>query len=157
MVLEFTSEQMQNPKMFRESFKKICPDPGSDRDLQLTSLCWSLACSYQTLLNIIQHLQEEENASGSDPTLVTGTVASPTPTKGTAAEARSSPMPGSGTLTQKPKQWVQKSSYLVREETSTNEGQEEKVDEAVSRAIMEEEEAEINNAVTTRSLSLGEL
>lgn len=137
--------------MLRECFKKICPDPGNDRDLQLTSLCWSLACIYQTLLNSIQHLQEEDNASGSDPTPVTGTVASPTPTKNTAAEPRNPPMPVSVTLTQKPKQWMQKSAYLVREETSTNEGQEEELDEAVYTEAgpswkQEEEEAEINNA-----------
>lgn len=51
-----------------------------------SSLCWGLACAHQTLFStfsfFIQHLQEEENASESDPPLVTIPAAHPTPTTG---------------------------------------------------------------------------
>lgn len=70
-----------------ECFIKVCPDPGNARDLQLAALCWGLAHAYQRVNNIIQHPQEEENASGSDPTLVTDAAANPTPATGPAAPA----------------------------------------------------------------------
>lgn len=41
------------------------------------ALCWSLACTYQTLFNNIQHLQKEENTRGSDPTSATDPAAEP--------------------------------------------------------------------------------
>lgn len=67
-------KQMTNPKKMLKCFKKICPDLGNGRDLQLTAQCWHLR-----LLNTIQHLQEEENASGSDLTPATGPGATPAP------------------------------------------------------------------------------
>lgn len=62
MGLEIAPEQLQNPKILTECFKKICPDPGNANDLPL-ALRWGLACTYQTLLNTIQHLRKEENDS----------------------------------------------------------------------------------------------
>lgn len=165
MVLEFTPEQQWSPKKAIECFIKVCPDPGNARDLQLAALCWGLAHAYQRVNNIIQHPQEEENASGSDPTLVTDAAANPTPATGPAAPAApktgataepvSSPILVSITPTFKKKQWMQKSAHLVREETPTKKGKEEETDkagysEAGTSREQEEEGAElINKAVTT--------
>lgn len=42
----------------------------------LIILCWGLACTYRrALFNSIQHLQDEENASGADPAPVTDAAA----------------------------------------------------------------------------------
>lgn len=39
--LEFAPYQMQNPKKLTECFKKVCPDPGNMKELELTALCWA--------------------------------------------------------------------------------------------------------------------
>lgn len=75
--LEFAPYQMQNPKKLTECFKKVCPDPGNMKELELTALCWGLACAYQTLLSTVLYPQKEENASGSVPAPAAGHVAEP--------------------------------------------------------------------------------
>lgn len=41
-VLYFTPEEVLNPKNLKECFKKVCPDPGNARGIQITTLCWGL-------------------------------------------------------------------------------------------------------------------
>lgn len=42
MALEFSPEQMRNPKKMTECFRKVWPDLGSAGDVQLAVLCWGL-------------------------------------------------------------------------------------------------------------------
>lgn len=42
MVLYFTPEEVLKPKNLKECFKKVCPDTGNARGIQLTALSWGL-------------------------------------------------------------------------------------------------------------------
>lgn len=111
---ELTPEQVWNPKMLTECFKKACPDPGNVKELQLAALLWGLACNYQTLSNTIQHPQKEENAPGSDPTPVTGPADDPIPVTSPAAELENQPLPISITPIHKQKKcsWKEEEGEL---------------------------------------------
>lgn len=59
-------ESKKKKKKKVECLKDICPDPGNAGELQLAALCWGLACTYDSIVSTIQHLQGEDKASGSD-------------------------------------------------------------------------------------------
>lgn len=83
-----------------------------------------------TLFNTIQHCQEEENTSGSDPNPATGTVANAAPMTDTVAEPENQPVAVSVFPTFKKKQWEQRPICLGRKGTSARRRKEEGVDEA---------------------------
>ncbi|KAK4828895.1 hypothetical protein QYF61_001453 [Mycteria americana] len=111
---DFTSEQVQNPEKIVNYLEKVCCHPGNSRETQIIAMCWSLAHAYRALFNTIQNPQGEEKISGSD-NKMTGTVATPTPRTGTAAEPENQPVPVSVAPIHK-KKYTRKSARLVRDE-----------------------------------------
>lgn len=120
----------------------------------LEDMSWSGQCQRATiyctvlvsslsLADTVQHPQRDETTSGSEPTSTTGP----------AAEPENQLVPISFTSVHKQKEWKQKSTLLVRKKKGDEEGS------SIMRPSWEwEEEVEvINEAVSSRCLSLGEL
>lgn len=75
MVLNFTPEQMWNPKILIECLKDICPDPGKAGELQFAALYWGLTCTYYMSVNATQYPQGKEVSESNN--YITDTVAKP--------------------------------------------------------------------------------
>jgi len=150
IVLNFTPEQVLNPKKLVECLRVVCPDPDNAGERQLAALCWVLAYSYQTLFNIIQQLEEREEVSEYDDQ-VTHDVADP----------KDQPTMVSVAPIVKSKKWKRKSARLVREEGSPKEEEEGEMagtSKAGPSQKQQEDETEIiKESEITRSLSLSEM
>lgn len=143
MVLNFTPEQVQNPRKLVECLKDVRPDPGNTRELhQLAALCWGLAYAYQMSIVTAQHPQGDREVSEFDDE-ITQTVTTP----------EDQPSMVSVAPIGKTKQWKRKSARLVREEAPPKEEGEEKKagsSKAASSQQHQGEETEtINESETT--------
>ena len=151
MVLNFTPEQVQNPRKLVQCLKDVCPDPGNTRELhQIAALCWGLAYAYQMSINIAQHPQgNREVLEFDDETAQTVTTPEDRPSMVSVAPVV------------KTKQWKRRSGRLVREEAPpTDEGEEEKASSSKAALSWQHHKGEteiIDESETTRSLSLSEL
>ncbi|KAK4810672.1 hypothetical protein QYF61_007472 [Mycteria americana] len=161
----FTPEQEQNPEKLVEYLEKVCCDPGSSKEIQITAMCWGLAHAYRALFNTIHNPQgygDKTTGTAAAPIPpATGTVAVPIPpVTGTAAAAApdnsvtsiavqtgNEPVSVSVAPIHKKKSWKRKSARLEREDERAG----------PSQGEVEEEEELVNETETTRSLSLSEL
>lgn len=139
--------------------KKVCFHAGNWKETRITAMCQGLAYAYQTTLNATPNLltgpvatptpatnnvdtQTTVTGPVATTTPLTGTVATPIPVTGTAAGWKNQPVLVSTTPIHKKKQWMQKSSHLVRKETPTKKGKKEEDEAGYSKAGPSREQKE---------------